>query len=354
MPIRMIAVRSIRRSPSGAIARLAARRNDEVKVALYERNGSARDVLRVEDVDRPEPGPGQVRVRITLSAINPTDVKTRAGVTARDIDGFQVPHQDGAGVIDAVGAGVNASRVGERVWLWFAAFHNRYGSAGEYSVLPADHAVPLPANASDELGACLGVPALTAHRCLFADGRLNGRTVLVAGGAGAVGHYAIQLAKHAGAKVITTVSGPEKAELATRAGADHVVNYREPGAAGKVKELAGGPVDRIVEVDLGANLELDLGVSGPNTVISTYAAAGDVSLPVRALMSANVTLRFVLLYGIPAHDIAESLAEVNAAVEAGALTALPVHRYPLADVVAAHEAVEAGVVGKVVLDLTGA
>ncbi|MCF3965207.1 NADPH:quinone reductase [Streptomyces fuscigenes] len=321
-----------------------------MKAVLYERNGSARDVLRVEDIDRPEPGPGQVRVKVTLSGINPTDVKTRAGVTARAIDGFQVPHQDGAGVVDAVGAGVDASRVGQRVWLWFAAYGNRYGSAAEYCVLPADHAVPLPEGAGDELGACLGIPALTAHRCLFTDGRLNGRTVLVAGGAGAVGHFAIQLAKHAGARVITTVSGPKKAEQASRAGADHVVNYREPGAVDTIRALAGGPVDRIVEVNLGANLELDLAVTGPDTVISTYAAAGDVELPVRALMNANVTLRFVLLYGVPSHELTAAAREVTAAAAAGALTVLPIHRYPLADVVAAQEAVEAGAVGKIVVD----
>ncbi|MBP0457450.1 NADPH:quinone reductase [Streptomyces montanisoli] len=323
-----------------------------MQAALYHRNGSARDVLLVEDIDRPEPGPGQVRVRVALSGLNPTDVKTREGATARPIDGFQVPHQDGSGVIDAVGTGVDAARVGERVWVWFAAFGNRYGTAAEYCVVPADRAVPLPGNVSDVLGACLGVPALTAHRCLFADGRLNGRTVVVAGGAGAVGHYAIQLAKQAGAKVITTVSGPEKAEQAAAAGADHVVNYREAGAADQVRAYADDrPVDRIVEVALGANLELDLAVSGPRTVISCYAAAGDVSLPVRALMSANVTLRFVLLYGVPAPDLAESVAEVNAVAGAGALTPLPEHRHPLADVAAAHEAVEQGAVGKVLLDL---
>ncbi|WP_329457215.1 NADPH:quinone reductase [Streptomyces sp. NBC_01497] len=325
-----------------------------MKAALYERNGSARDVLKVTEVDRPEPGPGQVRVRITLSAVNPTDVKTRAGLTAAPIDGFQIPHQDGVGVIDAVGPGVDPARVGQRVWLWFAAYGNRYGSAAEYCVVPAERAAPLPGGAGDELGACLGVPALTAYRCLFADGRINGRTVLVAGGAGAVGHFAIELAKHAGAKVISTVSGPEKAEQAARAGADHVVNYRDPGAIDAVRELARGTVDRVVEVNLGANLGLDLAVSGPNTVISTYAAAGEVSLPVRALMTANVTLRFVLLYGVPAHELAEAVTGVNAAVEAGALTALPVHRHPLADVVAAHEAVEAGAVGKVVIDPTTA
>jgi NADPH2:quinone reductase len=322
-----------------------------VKAVLYHRQGSARDVLRVEDVDRPDPGPGEVRVRMALSAINPTDVKIRAGATPRAVDGFQIPHHDGVGVIDAVGAGVDASRVGQRVWTWFAAHGSRWGTAAEWSVLSAERAVPLPEGASDELGACLGVPALTAHRCLFADGRLNGRTVLVAGGAGAVGHYAIELAKHAGARVVSTVSGPEKAAQATRAGADLVVNYHDKDAVEQVRAFA-PVVDRVVEVDLGANLELDLAVSGPRTVISTYAAAGEVSLPVRACMNANVSLRFVLIYGVTA-DLVEGTADVNAAISDGALTALPVHRYALTDVVAAHEAVEGGAVGKVVIDTTG-
>jgi NADPH2:quinone reductase len=173
--------------------------------------------------------------------------------------------------------------------------------------------------------------------------------VLVAGGAGAVGHYAIELAKHAGARVISTVSGPEKAELARAAGADHVVNYRDPDAIDQVRAYASA-VDRIVEVDLGANLNLDLAVSGPRTVISTYAAAGDVSLPVRALMTANVTLRFMLLYGVPEPDFDEAVDDVNVAAAAGALTALPLTRYPLSEIVAAHESVEQGAIGKVVVD----
>ncbi|MFI6345591.1 NADPH:quinone reductase [Streptomyces sp. NPDC050560] len=322
-----------------------------MKAARYERLGAARDVLDVTDVERPEPGPGQVRVRVALSGINPTDVKSRSGATPRAVDGFQVPHHDGSGTIDAVGPGVDPGRVGQRVWTWFAAVDNRWGTAAEWCVLPADRAVPLPDDASDELGACLGVPALTAHRCLFADGRLNGRTVLVAGGAGAVGHYAIELAKHAGARVISTVSGPEKAELALRAGADHVVNYRDADAVDQVRAFA-PRVDRVVEVALGPNLALDLAVSGPRTVISVYAAGADVPLPVRALMTPNVTLRFVLLYGVPPRDLADAVDEVGAALAAGALTPLPVHRYPLAETAAAHEAVESGAMGKVLVDTT--
>lgn len=322
-----------------------------MRAALYRKQGPAREVLQVEEVDRPDPGPGQVRVRIALSGINPTDVKTRSGATPRALDSFQVPHHDAAGVIDAVGPGVDPGRVGQRVWTWFAAFRNRWGTAAEWSVLPQEYAVELPAGAGDELGACLGVPAMTAHRCLFADGRLNGKTVLVAGGAGAVGHYAVELARNAGARVVATVSSPEKAELARGAGAHHVVNYRDSDAVEQVREFA-PVVDRVVEVALGANLPLDLAVSGPETVISVYAASPgeDVRLPVRDCMAANVRLRFVLLYGVPAPDLAEAAHDVGAAVAAGALTALPAHRFPLSEVAAAHEAVEQGAVGKVLVD----
>jgi NADPH2:quinone reductase len=304
-----------------------------------------------EDVDRPEPGPGEVLVKVAVSAVNPTDYKTRAGLTSRPIDQFQIPHQDGAGVIDAVGSGVDASRVGQRVWLWLAAAGRRWGTAAQWTVVPAGQAMPLPEGASFELGACLGVPAMTAHRCLFADGPLEGRTVLVAGGAGAVGHYAIQLAKNAGARVVTTVSSPEKAELAAKAGADQVVNYREPDAIEQVRSFA-PVVDRVVEVNLPVNFPLDLAVSGPQTVVVTYAAtADDPTLPVRACMMANVTLRFVLLYGVPPAELDRAAGEVTEALRTGALDALPLHRYPLDDIVAAQEAVEGGAVGKVLLDI---
>jgi len=308
-------------------------------------------VLRVEDVDRPEPGPGEVRVRVHVSGVNPTDYKGRGGATPRPIDGFQIPHHDGAGVIDAVGAGVRPGRVGQRVWVWFAAAGQRWGTAAEWTVVPERRAVPLPDGASLELGASLGVPAMTAHRCLFADGPVTGEAVLVAGGAGAVGHFAIELGKQAGARVVTTVSGPQKAELAAKAGADLVVNYREPDAADQIRSFA-HPVSRVTEVALGANLALDLAVSGPDTVIVTYAAEPqDPALPVRACMTANVSLRFVLLYGVPAPELDQAIGDITAAITAGALTELPVHRFPLEDIVAAHEAAERGAVGKVLITL---
>ena len=322
-----------------------------MKAALYDRYGPAREVLRVEDVERPEPGPGEVRVRVEFSGVNPTDWKSRSGATPRPIDGFQIPHHDGAGVIDAVGEGVDPGRNGQRVWLWLAAGGRRWGTAAEWTVVPEGLAIPLPERASAELGASLGVPAVTAHRCLFADGPITGKTVLVAGGAGAVGHFAIELAKRAGARVASTVSGPEKADLAAKAGADLVVNYRQPGAADQIRSFAGAAgVDHVVEVALGANLQLDLAVIAPGARIVCYAAEPtDPVLPVRACMNANVTVRFVLLYGVPPDALAQAARDITAALAAGALTELPVTTFPLDQIAAAQDAVEGGAVGKVLV-----
>lgn len=329
-----------------------------MKAATYTTTGPAREALKVGEVDRPEPGPGQVRVRVRVSGVNPTDVKTRSGATPRPFDGPRIPHQDGAGVIDAAGEGVDPERVGQRVWLWLASPGGtggaplaEWGTCAEYTVVSEYQACPLPDGASDDLGACLGVPALTAYHCLTADGPVDGLTVLVTGGAGAVGHYAIELARWAGARVVSTVSSPEKAELARGAGAEHVINYREgdPGAA--IREAV-GEVDRIVEVALAQNLDQDLRVIRRGGSVVSYAAGPvDPTLPVRACMTANLNLRFVLLYGIP-HDVLRVAAqEITKAAAAGALTALPLRRFSLGDVAAAHEAVESGVTGKVVVDI---
>jgi NADPH2:quinone reductase len=300
-------------------------------------------------MERPTPGPGEVLVKVGLSGVNPTDWKSRSGATPRPIDGFQIPHHDGAGVIEAVGDGVDPARAGQRVWLWLAAAGRRWGTAAEYTVVPQDQAVPLPDSASLELGASLGVPAMTAHWCLFADGPVSGKTVLVAGGAGAVGHFAVELAVRGGARVVATASTPEKAELARKAGAAHVVNYRDADAADQVR-AAVGQTDRIIELALGANLALDLGVAKPGSTIVTYAAEpADPVLPVRACMTANLTVRFVLLYGVPRAPLRQAAQDITAALADGALTELPVHRFPLAGIVAAHETAEAGPLGKVVI-----
>ncbi|MGH9088744.1 MAG: NADPH:quinone reductase [Acidimicrobiales bacterium] len=322
-----------------------------MRAAIYREPGDS-SVLSVEEVPTPSPGPGAVRVRVACSGVNPTDWKMRRGMGGSAPDAAQVPHQDGAGVIDAVGEGVDEGRMGQRVWLLMAAHRNRWGTAAEYSVVPGERAVPLPDAAPDELGASLGVPAVTAAHCLGGNpGALAGTTVLVAGGAGAVGHYAVELAKRAGASVVATASSEEKAELSRRAGADAVVDYRALDAADQVRAVA-PHVDRIVEVALGANLELDLAVSRPGTHIVTYAnEASDPVLPTRRLMAANVTLGYVLLYGVPDPALAAAVSWVEEAVAGGALSLLPLHRYPLDEVAAAQDAVEAHAVGKVLLVL---
>src|SRR5437763_9055333 len=318
-----------------------------MRAALYRDMGEAAEVFGVEEVDRPEPGPGEVLVRVHASGINPTDYKARSGAVPRPIDDYQIPHQDGAGVIEAVGAGVDSGRVGERVWLWLAAAGSRCGTAAEWTTVPARQAVTLPDGASFELGASLGVPAMTAHYCLLADGPIAGQTVLVAGGAGAVGHFAIELAKRAVARVVTTGSRLAKAALAEKAGSDLVVNYRPTDAVDQLRTL--GPVDRVIEVALGANLQLDLAVVRPHGVIVTYAAEPvDPGLPVRACMTANLTLKFVLLYGVDMAALDQAAADITAALAAGELSELPVHTYPLADIAAAHQAAESGAVGKVI------
>jgi NADPH:quinone reductase len=318
--------------------------------ATYRQTGGS-DVLEITEIDTPAPGAGEVRVRITAAGVNPTDWKSRAGAT-RGLDfPFQVPGQDGAGVVDAVGEGVDAARVGERVWVYFAAWKRQYGTAAEYAVVPSEQAVPLPSGARDELGASLGIPALTAYHCLRADGPIDGRTVLVAGGAGAVGHAAIELAKWSGARVIATASNAEKAQLSTDAGADVVVNYRDPDAADQVRAAAPEGVDRIVELALGPNLGLDLAAIAPHGTISIYADDQDrTEIPVRALMTPNLTLAFVLVYTIPRPALRAAVDGVAQAVAAGALTPLPVHRYPLAETAAAHDAVQDGAVGKVLIE----
>lgn len=316
--------------------------------AAYAAEGPATN-LSVQEVDRPDPGPGEVRVRIRVSAINPTDIKGRAGLTPRPIDGFQVPHMDGAGIIDAVGAGVDSALIGERVWLMFAAL-GKWGTAAQWAVVPAEHAIRLPDGASFDLGATLGVPAMTAAVCLFGDGSLAGRDVLVAG-TGAVGHAAIQLARWAGARVVATVSGPQKAAIAERAGADLVVNYREPGAVDAIRSWSRG-IDRVVEVALGPNLELDLAVCRRGATVVTYAIDGpDPVIPVRRCMAAGLVLRFMLLYSEQSAELSAAIRIVNAAVAAGALTTPPLVRYPLSQIVAAQLAQESGPIGKILVDI---
>jgi NADPH2:quinone reductase len=319
--------------------------------AHYTETGAS-SVLQVSEVVTPSPGPGEVRVRLHVAGVNPTDWKSRAGATAALAFDFQVPGQDGAGEIDAVGDGVDEARVGERVWVYFAGYQRQWGTAAQYTVVPSEQAVPLPTSASFDLGASLGIPALTAYHCLNADGPVRGRSVLVAGGAGAVGHAAIELARWAGGHVVATVSGEEKAVLAREAGADAVVNYRSEDAAEQIRAAAPEGIDRIVELALGPNLDLDLAVAARHAVISTYAAdQATAELPIRPLMVPNIVLRFVMVYNIPRSALRAAVDGVSQALAVGALTTLPTHRFALEDTAAAHDAVESGAVGKVVIDI---
>ena len=316
--------------------------------AVYRTTGAS-DVISVEEVATPAPGPGEVRVRLRVAGVNPTDWKLRS--SAAPTGDFQVPGQDGAGDVDAVGEGVDPGRVGERVWVWFAAARGRRGgTAAQWTVVPSRQAVRLPDEVSYDVGAGLGIPAMTAWHCLFADGPLTGRAVLVAGGAGAVGNAAVALARRGGAQVIATASTPAKAALARAAGADVVVDYRAGDAAEQIRAAAPGGVARVVELALGANLTLDLAVVAPHAVVSTYAD-DQLSTSVRPLMVANLTLAFVLIYNVGDLELDAAVAGVSAALAAGELPALPVTRFALADVAAAHDAVQAGTSGKVLIDL---
>jgi NADPH2:quinone reductase len=318
--------------------------------AYYRQTGAAGDVIEVGELPTPEPGEGEVRVRIAFSGVNPTDWKSRGGASGGGVRGeFQVPNQDGSGTIDAVGRGVDPARVGERVWIYFAAWQRPWGTAAEYTVVPAEQAVPLPDRASFELGASIGIPAMTAHRCLFANGPIDGKTVLVAGGAGAVGRSAIELARWAGAaRIIATVSNDEKAQIARTAGADEIVDYKADDAIERVSDAG---VDRIVELSLGHNLELDLAAAAPHCAIASYANEGDnPELEVRALMRPNIVLWFVLVYTMPREAIEQATADITKALEVGALTEPALHRFPLTETAAAHDAVENGAIGKVLIE----
>ena len=322
--------------------------------------------LRLVDRPAPTPGPGEVLVRVAVSGVNPTDWKARRAPYPGTPQGVDlVPHQDGAGSVEAVGEGVADRRPGQRVWLWEAAWRRADGTAQELLAVPAAQAVPLPDGAPLELGAALGIPALTAHRCLtvaeggpdrLAPGALAGRTVLVAGGAGAVGHAAVELARWAGARVVTTVSSPAKARLAAAAGADVVVDYRAEDATAAVRAAAPEGVHVVVEVAPAANAALDLAVLAPGGTVACYAATPgeELVLPVRDLMVGGHRWQGVFVYTVPVPAKEAAVAAVAAAVTDGALrvgeeAGLPLHDFDLADCEAAQQAVERGAVGKVLV-----
>ncbi|MGV9799372.1 NADPH:quinone reductase [Mycobacterium sp. NPDC003449] len=334
----------------------------------YSQTGDS-SVLVLRDREPGEPGPGEVRVRVVFSGVNPTDWKHRAGAGVGPASDFAevVPNQDGAGIVDAVGPDVPDLSVGDRVWLYLSRADGATGTAQEYVVLPSARVVALPEGASFEVGASLGVPAMTAHRALTVSedwpdrlypGALDGATVLVAGGAGAVGHAAIQLARWAGATVIATVSGPEKGALAAAAGAHHVVNYKTGDAAAAISAIAPDGVDLVVEVAPAQNAALNAAVVSPRATIAVYANDGgdEVVLNLFQQMTANTRYQFILLYTVGEHALANGREDVSAAAGAGALAVgdaagLPLHRFSLEETAAAHDAVQSGVTGKVLIDV---
>jgi NADPH2:quinone reductase len=338
------------------------------RAVVYDHNGGP-EVLRLVTRAVPAPGPGEVRVRVRRSGVNPTDWKSRQGYgEPRPVDPPQVPNQDGSGVVDAVGSGVEAAWLGLRVWMWESAYGRPDGTAQEFANIPVRQVVLLPDSASFDLGAALGVPFVTAHRCLtvteegpqrLGPGTLTGRVVLVAGGAGAVGNAAIQLARWSDATVITTVSSPEKAQLAAAAGADHIINYQQTDVAAEIRKISSRGVDTIVEVAPTANAALDAEVVARLGSIAIYANNGgdEMTLPIRPLMMPNARWQFVLLYTAPAEAKARAIEDVSAAVLDGAVavgehSGIPLHHYSLEQTADAHAAVQDAIVGKVLIDVS--
>lgn len=317
-----------------------------MRAAVYSQFGPAREVLRVVERPRPEPGPGEVRVRIACSGVNPSDTKGRAGLRATAMPFPEViPHSDGAGIIDAVGEGVDPKRRGERVWLWNAGWKRASGTAAEWVVLPSAQAVFLGPEIPFEVGACLGIPGLTACHAVLMNGGVSGKRVLVAGGAGSVGYYAVQMARLAGAGlVIATVSSAEKAALASAAGAHHCVNYREEPLAERVLALTDGQgVERIIEVDLAANAADDFAMlSRGGEIIAYGSGAPDIRLPFVPAIMNNARVEFFIVYRLSAADRTRDTARLTAWVRAEALAHHVGARLPLERIAEAHELVEEG------------
>lgn len=325
-----------------------------MRAAYYETNGPAREVLRVGKMETSRPGPGEVRVKLAASGVNPSDVKARAGLTRKLAFPRVIPHSDGAGVIDAIGEGVAPSRLGEPVWTWNAQWRRAFGTCAEYVTLPAERAVRLPDHVGFEIGACLGIPAMTGYCAVAAAAAWAGSTLLIAGGAGQVAQYAIQFAKARGAVVIATVSSEEKASLARAAGADHVLDYRREDVAAAVMDLTDkAGVDAVIEVDLAANAVLLPKVLRPRGTAVVYGAGRtDAPLSLQAFLTSQLVLRFLFVYELTPEEREEAIGAITDALEDNRLRHNVALVLPLDEVAAAHEAVESGSVsGKVVITL---
>ncbi len=325
-----------------------------MRAAYYERNGAARDVLSVSDVDTPQPGPGEVRVRLRTSGVNPSDVKAREGRTRKIGFPRVIPHSDGAGDIDMVGEGVPAARKGERVWIWNAQWKRAFGTSAEYVVLPSAMAAPLPLSASYEAGACLGVPAMTAYHAVAVSGVTAGSKVLITGGAGSVGHYAIQFAKARGATILTTVSSDAKADLARQAGAEHTIDYKRENVGERIMALTFKTgVDAVIEMDLAANAKFYPGWLRPRGHAVVYGTgSAEAAIPAQPLLVNAMKIEFIYVYELSAPERTATIAAINRMIENKTLINNVALKLPLDDIAAAHEAVEQGkTMGNVVVTL---
>ena len=326
-----------------------------MKAVWYEQIGAADDVLTHGNIDDPEVSDGEALVRIRTSGVNPSDVKTRAGARGELQFPRIIPHSDGAGNIEAVGNGVDKNRIGERVWLWNGAFGRAFGTCAEYISLPANQAVEIPENSTFEAGACMGIPASTAYHGVFSGGSVKNKTLLVTGGAGAVGHYAIQLAKWDGAQVVATVSGPEKGLAAKEAGADLVVNYKTDDVVEAVNDFTSGKgVDRIVEVEFGGNLSISEQIIKTNGVIAAYGsvAVGNPELPFYNLMFKNAVLKMYLIYIVPGEARMNIIEGLTKALSENALAHQIAKSFDLTETIQAHKTVEAGkLIGNTIINL---
>jgi len=324
-----------------------------MRAAYYEKNGTAREVLQVGEVETPKAGPGEVRVKLATSGVNPSDVKSRAGLTRKIAYPRVIPQSDGAGTIDQIGDGVSKSRMGERVWVWNGQWKRPFGTAAQYIVLPAAQAMKLPDKASFQAGACLGIPAMTAYHAVELANAAKGTTLLVAGGAGAVSQYVIQFAKAKGATVLTTISSPQKAAIAGEAGADHTIDYKREHVGDRVMQITGKRgVDAVIELDLAANAKLIPTVLRPKGSMIVYGTGPEATIPAAFCLTNTIRLQFFLVYELDAAERQRAVAAISHALERDELinrVAKPT--YALADIAAAHEAVERGSIGNVTITL---
>ena len=326
-----------------------------MKAAWYEKIGAAAEVLQVGEIENPQPNEGEVLVELKTSGVNPSDVKTRAGARGELQFPQIIPHSDGGGIITQVGQGVDQGRIGERVWIWNGAFGRAHGTCAEMIALPSDQAVSLPDETSFEAAACLGIPASTAYYGMLCDGSVENQTVLVTGGAGAVGYYGIQLAKWSGATVITTVSGDEKAKVASDAGADLIINYRDEDVVSAIKDFTNDEgVDRILEVEFGGNLSVSEEVIKPNGTVAAYGSVAvmEPSLPFYNLMFKGVKLNTYLIYIVSESDRSMIVNGLNEAMNDGALNHIITESYALDDIIDAHQSMESNqVIGNIVIKI---